>query len=148
MDSLVRIAATREEAHRAAREAYAMAGPLIDDGKRVRFHVEPHEPDRTLQQNRFYWGPCLRDISQQAMLNGSKWAPEAWHELFRRLFLGYEIKRSKVAGRKRPIVIRRLRSTKDLKVLAFSQYLNELQAFAATEYGVRFSTLRWEEYGA
>jgi hypothetical protein len=33
-------------------------------------------------------------------------------------------------------------------VRKFSKYLDQLQAYAATELGVKFSVLRWEDFDA
>lgn len=145
---LDRVVRTREAAHLAVTQAYALAKDAVERGKPARILAQEHEDDRSIQQNRFYWGPCLSEISQQASIEGQKWAPEAWHELFKRMFLGYEIKKVRVAGRKKPTVIRRLRSTTGLKVRPMGKYLDELQAFAATDLGVRFSVKDWREYEA
>lgn len=102
--------------------------------------------DRSKEQNKFYWGAVLREISQQASICGVSYAPEAWHELFRRQFLGYEIERIQVAGKKQKQIIRRLRSTTKLKVRAMSKYLEQVQAYAATELGVKFSAPDWMEW--
>lgn len=144
--SLVRYCGTREAAHLAARDGYMQAQLLIADGKRVKVTFEEAEDDRSVQQNRFYWGPCLKEISEQAFMNGSKWSPDAWHEAFKRVFLGYEVIKVKVAGRTRATAYRRLRSTTELSVRAMSNYLDEIQAHAATELGVRFSVRDWYEH--
>jgi len=143
---LDRIVQTREQAHQAITQGYAHAKSILDNGRPARVRVEEHEDDRSEQQNKFYWGPCLGDISEQARIDGQRYTKEAWHNLFKRVFLGYEIVREKVAGRKKTTIIRRLRSTRNLKVRAFSKYLDELQAFAATEHGVRFTVAKWQEY--
>ena len=143
-----RIVANREDAHRVMTAGYGLAKQLLLAGKPVHIKVEPHEEDRTLRQNAFYWGCVLPAVSSQAMIDGQRWTVDAWHELFRRQFLGYEVKRVTVAGRKKKLVIRRLRSTKDLKIRAFGDYLDKLQAFAVTDLGVRFPVLSWEHWGA
>ena len=102
--SLDRIVANREDAHRVMNAAYGMAKQLLADGKPVHITVAVHEEDRTLQQNSYYWGCALPAISEQAMVDGQRWAVDAWHELFKRQFLGYEVKRVVVAGRKRKVV--------------------------------------------
>lgn len=145
-DVLDRIVTDRVQAHQAASQAYALAQAILANGGRARILAEEHEDDRSLQQNRFYWGPCLREIAEQARIEGQRWTAEAWHELFKRMFLGYEIKKVHVAGKRRPVVIRRLRSTTGLKVKAMGAYLDKLQAFAATDLGVQFSVRNWEEY--
>lgn len=144
--NLERIARTKEEAHAAANAVYRAASALIADGRQVRMLCEAREDDRTLQQNRYYFGPVLTEISEQAVIEGQRWSTEAWHELFKRQFLGYEIKKIQVAGRRRKVVSRRLRSTAGLKVGPMSKYLDKVQAFAATDLGVRFSCPNWKDY--
>ncbi len=144
---LERVVSDRESAHKAANACYQRAQQLIQMGKPVKLTCQEFEFDRTAQANRFYWGVVLREISEQARVCGQRYTAEAWHSLFKRQHLGYEIKRETVAGRKRKVVIRRLRSTSDLKHRAFSEYLEKCMAYAATELGVRFSTLEWQEYG-
>lgn len=146
MAEFTRIVTTREQAHQAITDSYAVAQALLSDGKRVRLAVATQEDDRSLRQNRYYWAACLGEISEQASINGQRWSSDAWHELFKRQFIGYEIEKVKVAGRKRTTVIRRLRSTTKLSVRAMSTYLEQVQAFAATELGVQFSLLDWQEY--
>lgn len=140
------VVTTRKGAHLAATSAYQHASQIVADGKRARIVAEEDEDDRTIQQNRFYWGPCLGDIEDQARINGQRWTREAWHQLFKRMFLGYEIKKVAVAGRKRKTVIRSLKSTTGLKVRPMAKYLTELQAFAAVDLGVQFSVQKWEEF--
>jgi hypothetical protein len=143
-----RIVYTREEAHQAAKQVYELTQRLIADGKRARISAQEDEDDRSIQQNRFYWGVILRQTSEQARIDGQRYTDEAWHELGKRQFLGYEIKKVPVAGRKKLTVIRRLRSTTELKVRPMSKYLEEFIAFAVTDLGVRFTETRWEDYRA
>lgn len=144
---LERVVSDRKAAHEAASACYQRAQQLIMAGNPVKLTCQEFEFDRTAQANRYYWGVVLKEISEQARVNGQRYTAEAWHELGKRQFLGYEIKKQTVAGRKRKTVIRRLRSTSDLKVKAFAAYLEQFMAFAATELGVRFSVLEWQEYG-
>lgn len=143
---LDRIVATREAAHEAAMLAYRQAQAIIANGQRARITAAEQEDDRSLQANRYYWAVCLREISEQATIGGQRYTVDAWHELFKRQFLGYEVVKVRVAGKKRPTIIRRLRSTTRLKVKAFGKYLDEVQAFAATDLGVHFSIGHWQDY--
>lgn len=145
-ETIDRIAANAMAAHQAINDGWILAKALTLAERKVHVLVEEAEDDRTIQQNKFYWGPCLSEISDQAAIGGQKWAALAWHELFKRQFLGYEIKKVKVAGRKKVTVIRRLKSTTKLKVRPMSVYLEKVQAFAATDLGVRFSVANWQEY--
>lgn len=141
-----RIVSSRDQAHAAANALYAQAKAIVQSGRKARMVCEEQEDDRSVQQNRYYWGVVLAETSQQASIEGQRWAAEAWHELFKRMFLGYEIRKTVVAGRRRKLVTRTLRSTTRLKVRAMGDYLTKVQAFAAGDLGVRFSCERWEEY--
>lgn len=121
-------------------------GRLIEAGKRVSIKAEELQDDRTLRQNAFYWGPCLKDISEQASIAGQKYSKDAWHELFKREFLPRKVTKAKVAGRKKTVVSVSLGSTAALSVRQMSKYLDQLQAFAATELGVIFTVRDWEQY--
>lgn len=131
-------------AHKALEAAWRRAKPLLMAGSPVALYCEQAEDDRSLKQNAFYWGPTLRAISEQARIEGALYTAEAWHELFKRQFLGYRIRKVVVAGSKRKKVIRQLRSTRDLSVKKFSEYLEKVMAFATTEMGVVFDSEWWE----
>lgn len=146
MNPINRVVATKPDAYAVANAAYSLAKQLINDGKAARITAELYEEDRTLRQNRYYWGCILKEISEQASIEGQRWAAEAWHELMRRTYLGYEIEKVTIAGRRKKHVIRRLKSTTKLKVRAFARYLDEITAFAVTDLGVRFSVDNWEQW--
>lgn len=137
-----------EASHRAAVAAHALCKRLIADGQKARIRAQVVEDDRSLQQNSFYWAAVLRDIADQAAVGGQKYAAEAWHELFKRQFLGYRFKKVVIAGRRRKVVKKELRSTTDLSVRAMSEYLEKVIAFGVTDLGVRFTETRWQEYRA
>jgi hypothetical protein len=132
--------------HAAVEQGWRLGKAVTTAGRRMRALFEEVGDDRSAQQARYYWGACLRDISEQAVILGERWTAEAWHELFKRQFLGYEIKKVKVAGRRKATIIRRLRSTTGLSVRKFSDYLDKIQAFAATDLGVQFRVSRWEDW--
>lgn len=134
------------QAHKAVTQAWPWIKEMTAAGHKLVAEIKVQEDDRTLRQNRFYWGPCLREIAEQAVVEGKRYVPEAWHELFKRRFLGYEIKKITVAGSRRKRVIRRLRSTAKLKVKAMAKYLDQVQAYATTELGVVFSVPSWESF--
>ena len=140
------IVSTREGAYRVATQAYERAKMLISDGKEVRIRTEEAEDERSLKQNAFMWAVVLREMSEQARINGERFTAEAYHELMKRMFLGYEFKRITIAGRKRKAVSKQLRSTTRLSVKRMSDYLDKVMAFAATDLGVVFSETKWERY--
>lgn len=133
------IAHSPQAAHDAITEAWRIAKPLTIAGRAVHIVAKEAEDDRTLQQLRFYWGVVLKEMSEQASIDGVKYTPEMWHGLAKRLHLGYEIVREKVAGRKKPTVYRRLKSVGKLGSRAMSVYLEKVLAWAVTDFGVVFS---------
>jgi hypothetical protein len=145
-DRQTRVVSTREQAHAAAMQAYSIAKLLIQDGRRAMISVCEEEDDRSLKQNKFYWGPCLGEISHQAKLNGVGFDEDGWNWYFKRKFLGYRFKKVMVPGNKRVSVIKELISTKDLSVRKMSTYLDKVQAHAATDFGVEFSCPNWVQW--
>ena len=121
-------------------------GKLLEAGKRVAITACEEEDSRSLQQLRFYWGPCLKDISEQAAIGGQKYSKDAWHELFKREHLPRVVTKAKVAGKKRTVVSVSIGSTKGLSVRRMSKFLDRVQAFAATDLGVSFEVQNWESY--
>lgn len=124
-----------------AKAKVAMRGPeWIDaDGevheRRYRITFAEERETRSERQQRFYRGPVLKQISEQAP---GGWTADAWHEAFKRTVLGFETVRVAVAGRKRTTTYQRLRSTTDLTVKQMSDYLDEVIATATTDLGVVF----------
>lgn len=129
---------TPESAHRALLEGWRVAKPLTLDGKAVEVIVRIAEDERSLRANRFYWGFVLKTIANFVEVSGHKYSSDAWHELFKRQFLGYQISKFKVAGKRKTQVIRRLRSTADLTVKQFCIYLEQIIAYGATDLGIEW----------
>lgn len=132
------LATSPQAAHDACAEAWRVCKTLTLAGKPVRIRAGEEEDDRSIEANRWYWGVFLPQVSMQARIDGQRYTVDAWHELGKRTFLGFEVKKVKVAGRKKATVIRRLRSTTDLSVRQFAKYTEEFQAFATTDLGVAF----------
>lgn len=131
-------AADQAAAHSACRAGWRLAKRLTGEGEGVEIIVRLAEDQRSLRANRFYWGFVLKVIAAQAVIAGQRYTAEAWHELFKRQFLGYEIKKATVAGRRRKMVTRTLRSTTQLSPRSFVKYLDQIVAFAATDLGVEW----------
>lgn len=128
------------QAHAAlAQQAWPAMKTLLESGKKLWLSVEPLEDARTLQQNKFMWGVVLKQISEQAQVGGLGADAEGWHRYYKVMFLGYRFRKVRVPGKKRPSVTRELRSTKDLSVKAFAEYIDQVQAHAATTFGVEFT---------
>ena len=115
------------------RKAYAakqLAKVPVDAGMEMEIRV--HKDNRSLAQNRKYWA-VLGDISAQmpAQLNGTWYSSEAYHEYFKRLFLGVEV--MSIDGN----TCHSSRSTRTLKTKEFAEYLEQLDWWCA-EHNINF----------
>jgi hypothetical protein len=116
-------------------------------GRRLVVTIRELEDERSLQQNAFYWSFVLKNISQQATINGIGSDAYGWHYWFKKNILGYCFTKTKVPGSKRPVIRRELRSTTKLSVSKMSKYLEQVMAHAATTYGVAFEDgKRWQDW--
>lgn len=114
---------------------------------RLAVTIEPEADQRTLKQNAFLWGFVYRHISEQAQLEGIGATADGWHLYYKRMHLGYRFKKIVLPGKKRPSVIKELRSTTGLKVGPMSKYMDKTMAHAATVFGVCFpADITWENY--
>ena len=102
--------------------------------------VKIRKPD----QNALMWAGTLKDIANQAYVEGRTYSAEVWHELFKREFLPneYDPELTKEGYRKWdidpkgfPILIG---STTQLTVKGFAQYLTQIEAHGAS-LGVEFT---------
>lgn len=114
-------------------------------GHRLHVEVRLHEDAKTDRQRAYYHGVVLKTIAQQAKPNGAQYPLAVWKEHFRAEYLGHKTVTTKnpLTGKK---VRRRVRSTEDLGVKGYSQLIDRVSAFAATELGVRFPATyeQWE----
>lgn len=109
--------------------------------------IQPLEDQRSIQQNRYYWGFLLKHVSEQAKVNGIGATPEGWHLYFKKELLGYEFTKVREPGKTRKTVRKELRSTTGLSVKKMAEYMQKVEAMAATEFGVQFpSDINWENY--
>ncbi|WP_186215900.1 recombination protein NinB [Burkholderia gladioli] len=111
----------------------ANAKIFAERGEPLRVIVTAEERKRNEQQNRFYFGSVLRDISEQAWIEGRQFDKDAWHEHFAKKYGVLE----EVELPYGEIILRR-KSTSKMSVKEFSTYLNQIQAYAANELGVEF----------
>lgn len=97
---------------------------------------------RKLDQNAKYWSGPLKDISEQAWVDGRQFSKEVWHEYFKDLYLPTELDKNIVKLVKNPDSYKKwsagidgrsvlVGSTTDLTVFGFSQFLEHVYAFGA-----------------
>ena len=111
----------------------ANAKAFIDRGRPLRVIVTEDEKKRTSEANRFYWGAVLTTIAEQAWVDGRQYSKDVWHEHFARLYLPH----TEIVTPYGEIVSRR-KSTTELTVSEFSEYLQRVQSDAASSLGVMF----------
>jgi hypothetical protein len=111
----------------------ANAKAFIDRGRPLRVIVTEDEKRRTDSANRFYWGAVLTTIAEQAWVDGRQYGKDVWHEHFARLYLPH----TEIVTPYGEIVSRR-KSTTELTVSEFSEYLQRVQSDAASSLGVMF----------
>lgn len=121
-------------------------GEQLRLGREIEVVARELQDNRSLKQNAFLWGYVLKAIKDQATIGGIGADEEGWNLYFKRRVLGYRVIKTRIPGSKRPSVKRELRSTKDLKVKPMSDYLEQVMAIAASEFGVTFGVTRWEDY--
>jgi len=109
------------------------AGAAVDRGKPLRVIVTEEERKRTGEQNRLFHGPILDAISEQAWWGGKRYPKEFWKEYMRRRYL-LKDEYTTPDGE----VVQTYWSTADLNVGQMTEFLNKVQAEAATEWGVSF----------
>lgn len=111
----------------------ANAAACAEKGEPLRLIVTAEERRRTTEQNAFYFGVVLRDIAEQAWVNGVQFNTAAWHEHYGEKFAPREEMRLP-DGR----LHNRRKSTTEFSVREFSEYTTKVQASAAIDYGVTF----------
>jgi len=137
-----RIIVLRAEEQR--QRALALIGNLpMDADEPLQVVVSDYKPPRKPDQNALMWAGPLKDISEQAWIDGKKFSAEAWAELFKREFLpedfnpdycreGYQKWTFTPKGDR--VLIG---STTLLTVKGFAWYLEQVYAFGAN-LGVEF----------
>lgn len=110
--------------------------------------IELEKPTRKLDQNAAMWSGPLKDIEQQAFIEGRQFSAVVWHEHFKELFLpdenspGFDESHVKKGYKKYDFTPSGVRvlvgSTTELTVKGFAIYLTQVEAFGAN-LGVMFS---------
>ena len=102
---------------------------MAEAGHPLAVTVAEHKAKRSVEQNKRYWA-LLREISGAAWVQGKQFSDEAWHELFKRQFIGMdELPNGEKAGI----------STTKLNVHEFGEYMQQVEEYAASQLGVTFS---------
>lgn len=109
------------------------ASACLDRGHPLRVIVTEEDRKRSTEQNRFFHGPVLDAITEQAWWQGRRYPKEFWKEYFRRRYL-LKDEHTTPDGE----VVSIYWSTADLNVRQMTEFLEKVQAEAASEWGVEF----------
>lgn len=119
--------------HALAAFVKANAKAALDASKPLRIVVTSSERKRNTEQNARLWKAVYEPIAAQAWVNGRQYDKDTWHEYMAGMFLPKD-EMEMPDGTKR---LRR-KSTSELTVSEFSEYMQAVEAYAATELGVMF----------
>lgn len=106
------------------------AGPQSAAGRPLVVTVDEYKARRSSEQNRLFHA-LLNEISEQAMIGGKHYDADTWKELIRRKFIGSEEINLPDGSR-----LERGISTTTLSVPEFTQLIDRVTAWAATELNV------------
>ena len=102
---------------------------MADEGRPMAVLVTEHKSKRNTSQNALMW-VVLNQIASNAWVNGKQFNAEAWHEFFKRKFIGCnELPNGQTLGI----------STTTLDIAAFAEYVTQIQAYAGTELGIELT---------
>ena len=120
----------------------------VDAVRPLEVVIREEKRKRSLDQNRLYWAGPLRDIAEQAWVQGRQYSSEVWNEYFKREFLpdpdhdDFDDSHVKDGFRKWSDMPNGLRvlvgSTTGLTVRGMAAYLEQVYAYGAS-FGVQFS---------
>lgn len=150
MTALMERRACTPEQWRAGMTAVFKAGEaMLADGKRPHVTLDEEEDSLTLRQLRFIHGPILQQISEQVVVNGVRFARDVWKQHLKDLFIPdrwemvkapfvRDAKTGHWRPSKRKVPRKVEKSLKSLTGRARSDFIDQVLAHAATEWGVEF----------
>ena len=99
---------------------------------------------RTNNQNAKHWADVMEQIAEQVSIHDKKYDKETWHEQFKRLFLPEESQEGITTEKYKKWMAlpsgkyHLIGSTTQLTKKGFSEYMQRVEHYAATELGVTF----------
>lgn len=92
--------------------------------------IRPYKSKRSIEQNRRLW-KIYQHLADTVWVDGRKFDPETWHEYCKGKFIGYDVIAMPDGSE-----IRRPMSSTKLNTAEMTDYQNNIQAWAADEFGV------------
>jgi hypothetical protein len=143
------LATTKEGAHAAAMNGYRFAQTLLLNGQRVRFTVAEAQDDITVKQRGFLHAAVLPQIAEQVRVGGELYVTAVWKEHLKDLFIKDRwdmVRLPFVKDRKtglwkpssKKVPVKRRKSTEELGIKGYSDFIDKCIAHATVEWGVQF----------
>lgn len=110
--------------------------------------ISPYIKPGSAKQRGAYWGVRIAEIADQAWWEGRQYSPKVWHQYLKERFLpDKEEDGITLAGYEKWVelpngTLSMIGSTERLTAKGRAQYMEQVEAFAGIELGVRFSELR------
>jgi hypothetical protein len=112
----------------------ANAKAMLNLGSPLRIIVTTEQAKRNVEQNKRLWGHVYKCIAEQAWVNGKQFSSDTWHEYFSRKHGVCD----EVILPDGEIITRR-KSTTQMTVSEFAEYMTSVEADAAMNLGVEFA---------
>jgi len=111
----------------------ANAAACMDRGRPLRVIVTEDEKKRNTEQNKRLWGYLYKTIAEQSWVDGKQFSKDVWHEHFARMF-GVCEEMILPDGE----IITRRKSTTEMTVGEFADFMTQIEVYAAQELGVEW----------
>ena len=121
----------------------AMINNLPLDGS-IEVTIKAYKKPRTGSQNALQWAEAIATIAEQAYILGKAYSPNVWHEFLKAKFLPEKYTEGEtLEGYQKYIElpdgqIKMVGSTTKLTTKGFSNYMEQVYAYATQELGVQF----------
>jgi hypothetical protein len=125
--------------------ASAMLHNVPCDGS-IEVIIQEYKKPRSSQQNAKQWADVLATIADQAWIEGRQYPVEVWHEFLKAKFLPESHLQGETSDKYKKYIelpdgsIKMVGSTTQLTTKGFSNYMENITAYAAVELGVQFRT--------
>lgn len=150
MTALLERTASTPEAWRDGMAALYRAGcAMLEAGQRPKASLSEDEDGLSIRQLRFIHGPILQQISEQVAPGGVRFTKDAWKQHLKDLFIPDEwemvhapfvrdMKSGEWRPAKRKVPRKKAKSLTSLTGKRRSEFIDQVLAHAATEWGVEF----------
>jgi len=148
--TFARLCRTREQLHEAVMTLYEIGKTVVADGEQMLVSGGQHQEPITVKQRGFLHVAVLPQIAEQVKLpDGSKFVAGIWKEHLKELFIPDKwdmtripFVRDRGTGEwkpsKRKVPVKRHKSTEDLNIKEYSEFIDNCINHAAAEWGVVF----------